>query len=279
MTSYNFKSAIDNGWAPHWFGCEKFGSELVDKIEEFQKKNGLKADGFCGPKTFEKLLDERDPENVIVCGLKHIPINHKVILWNDKLKGLKANKGCFRQNYNQREVRTLVVHWDVCRKSKDTIKILNDRKLSCQFLIDADARATIYETHNADHVSFHAGGKSWNNYSVGVEICNPYYLKYQDKKRPRKIVRGAKVHGRTLEDHLDFYPRQIIALKKLIKALNIGYGIPFETPTKKDGSEYGTVYSYAVSNRFNGVIHHYNLLRGKIDAGGLDLVKVLKDLK
>lgn len=275
MTSYNVKSAHNHGWNAGWFGCEKFGSDLVEKIEKFQRENNLTPDGFCGPKTVEVLRSQRtSKQDYIVCGLKHVKIKAKVVLWNDK-GGYVAKKGCYREDYSNRDVRMFVNHWDVCRKSSDTIKILNNRKLSSQFLIDCDKDATIYQTMNANHVAWHAGGRNWNNYSIGVEICNPYYLKYQDKKNPRKIVKGAKVHGRTLEDHLDFHPAQIRSLIQLWKGIHIAYNVPFQTPTKKDGSEYGTTHPASMNVQFRGFVHHYNLTKNKIDCGGLDLTKLI----
>ena len=277
MTSYNYKSAIDHGWTPEWFGCSKFGSNLIKEIETFQKNNGLTPDGFCGPKTYQLAKKQRPNERVIICGLKHIPIDHPVILWN-QLDRYKAKKGSYREKYQDRKVTLFVNHWDVCKKSSDTIKILNNRNLSCQFLIDSDPAATIIQTMNTNHVAFHAGGRSWNDASIGVEICNPYYIKYQDKRRPRRIVKGAKVHGNTMRDHLDFYPQQIKALVKLWKAIHKAYGIPFQTPTKKDGSELGGVHRDSMNLKFSGYIHHYNLTAGKIDCGGLDLTKLINKI-
>ena len=278
MASYNIKSAYNHGWNPSWFGCSKFGSDLIEAIELFQKKNGLKPDGFCGPKTFQLLNEQREKkENVIICGLKHIPINHKVILWRDD-DDWSSQKGCYRESYENRKVTLFVNHWDVCRKSSDTINILNKRNLSCHFLIDADPKATIIQTMNTNHVAFHAGGRLWNNASIGVEICNPYYIKYQDKRRPRRIVKGAKVHGNTMRDHLDFYPQQIKALVKLWKAIHRAYKIPFQTPTKEDGSELGGVHRDSMNLKYSGFIHHYNLTSGKIDCGGLDLTKLINKI-
>ena len=277
MASYNVKSAIDLGWNPNWFGAKKFGSELIDKISEFQTANDLKPDGFCGPKTFKILKKNKPRGNFIVCGTKHIAISNKVVLWTDEKKGLKAKKNCYRENYDSRDVRTFVNHWDVCLNSKSCISILNNRKLSCHFLIDYDG--TIYQTMNTSHIAWHAGGKSWNKYSIGVEINNPYYTKYQDKKNPRPLVRGAKVHGRTMSEHLDFYPIQIDALKKLWVAVSMVYGIPFVTPTNKDGTELATIHKKSINNLFRGFIHHYNLTAGKIDCGGLDLTKLIHDIK
>tara|TARA_Y100000593_G_C4294336_1_gene329850 strand:- start:497 stop:1339 length:843 start_codon:yes stop_codon:yes gene_type:complete len=277
MASYNIKSAYNNGWNPSWFGCSKFGSELVGNIEDFQKKHGLKPDGFCGPKTYQIARKQRRAERGIICGLQHIPIDHPVILWN-QVERYKANKGTYREQYNERKVTLFVNHWDVCKKSSDTIKILNNRNLSCQFLIDSDPAATIIQTMNANHVAFHAGGRSWNNASIGVEICNPFYIKYQDKRRPRRIVKGAKVHGNTMRDHLDFYPQQIKALVKLWKAIHKAYNIPFQTPTKEDGSELGGVHRDSMNLKYSGYVHHYNLTSGKIDCGGLDLTRLINKI-
>ena len=275
MTTYNFKSAIDNGWSPKWFGVEKFSSKLLDAIEDFQKANALKPDGFCGPQTFKILKDQRPKENKIICGINHFAINHKVVLWNDE-EGLAAKKGSYRENYKTRDIKLMVNHWDVCKRSKDTIKIMNKKNISCQFLIDWDG--CIYQTMNADHIAWHAGGRSWNNHSVGVEICNPYYTKYQDKRRPRPIMRRKKVHGRTMSEHLGFYPKQLTALKKLWKIMALAYGIPLQTPTNRDGSELGGVHKESVNVKYRGFIHHYNLTRSKIDCGSLDLTELIDEM-
>ena len=107
MTSYNYKSAIDHGWTPEWFGCSKFGSNLIKEIETFQKNNGLTPDGFCGPKTYQLAKKQRPNERVIICGLKHIPIDHPVILWN-QLDRYKAKKGSYREKYQDRKVTLFV---------------------------------------------------------------------------------------------------------------------------------------------------------------------------
>ncbi len=276
MASYNIKSAFNNGWNPSWFGEEKFGSQLIESIEKFQLENNLKDDGFCGPKTFEVLRQQKNlKQNYIVCGLKHIGIDHKVVKWNDK-KGYASERGCFRESYQERDVKIFVNHWDVCRKSSDTIKILNKRKLSTQFLIDFDG--TIYQTMNANHIAFHAGGIKWNNHSIGVEICNPYYIKYQDSKNPRRIVKNSYVHGSRLEDHLDFHEVQIKALLKLWKGIHKAYGIPYQTPTKLDGTELGTIHTPSMNLVYSGFIHHYNLTKNKIDCGGLDLTDLINKI-
>ena len=282
MASYNVRSAIDNGWNPESFGCSRFGSELLEKISEFQKSHGLQADGFCGPKTVEILHKTQKKKNVIICGLKHIELKTKTVLWFHK-KGLAAEQGTYRELYSERDVKLFVNHWDVVagQGSKSTIKILNKRKLSCQFLIDKDG--VIYQTVNAQHICFHAGGRKWNNESVGVEINNPYYLKYQDKKNPRPIVENATVHGKKMSKHLDFYPVQVDALVDLWRALHKGYGIPFKTPSRKikygKHVDLGTVYEPSQLGEYSGGIHHYNLTASKIDCGGFELNDVIRKIK
>ena len=62
---YNESSAAKLGWEPEWFGCDEFDEDLVEAIKKFQKKNGMSADGLCGPGTFRVLFNERmeDIEN------------------------------------------------------------------------------------------------------------------------------------------------------------------------------------------------------------------------
>lgn len=282
MASYNIKSAIDNGWNPQSFGCTRFGSDLLEKIAEFQKQNGLEADGFCGPNTLKKLREQEKKYNHIVCGLKHIKVPWRVVLWYEK-KGLKAKNGSYRKLYSERDVKLFVNHWDVVagKGAKDTIKILNKRNLSSQFLIDKDG--VIYQTVNAQHICFHAGSRLWNNLSVGVEINNPYYLKYQDKDNPRPIVENAFVHGKKMSKHLDFYPIQTKALMHLWKAINKAYQIPFQTPTRKAAYgkmvDLGTVHEPSQLGDYSGFIHHYNLTAGKIDCGGYELSDIIRKIK
>ena len=74
-----------------------------------------------------------------------------------------------------REPKLFVNHWDVCLNSKSCFKVLQNRGLSVHFLIDNDG--TIYQTMDMQHIAFHAGNH--NDVSIGVEISNAYYPKYQ----------------------------------------------------------------------------------------------------
>tara|TARA_Y100001973_G_C5195226_1_gene333770 strand:+ start:1133 stop:2002 length:870 start_codon:yes stop_codon:yes gene_type:complete len=285
MTSYNKKSAIDLGWSETWFDLDEWDElKLKAKIREFQRANDLKPDGFFGPVSFEKLKHKRKP-NSIMCGTKELQLQCKVVLWNDK-GGLKAKDKSYRPCYTSREVKLFVNHWDVCRSSRSCIKVLNDKFLSCQFLIGAeevDGKAIIFQTMNADHVAWHAGGRRFNDRSIGVEINNAYKLKYQDyyKKKigkERPIMENHFVHGRPMSPHLGFYDHQLEALKELWKGICKAYNIPIQTPRRKSGAQYSRVYPPAIEGKYRGIIHHYSISRTKIDCGSLDLTILVDEL-
>jgi hypothetical protein len=85
-------------------------------------------------------------------------------------------------------------------------------------------------------------------------------------------------HGRTLEPHLDFYPVQIEALKALWEAVANACDLPLEAPTKNGELDTG-VNNDVKSGKFKGFINHYNITDRKIDCAGLDLVKLLNEVK
>tara|TARA_R100000030_G_scaffold20672_1_gene14903 strand:- start:1856 stop:2278 length:423 start_codon:yes stop_codon:yes gene_type:complete len=133
-------------------------------------------------------------------------------------------------------------------------------------------------------VAYHAGGKTWNNKSIGVEIANAYYPKYQSwyKKNgleERPLVEGAKVHGKTLEPFMDFYPVQYEALKALMKAVHKATGIPLKAPLDRSGNTNTTVSKKCADGKFEGFISHYHLKKTKIDCANLDLKKILETIK
>jgi hypothetical protein len=291
IIDYNKKTAAQLGWTPEWFGCEGFNDELTKKIKEFQKEMGIEADGMCGPGTFRRKFNERadeierndsDPNfsDHIICHGNPVPIEwDRVVLWTDK-EGHKAKEGCYRFVEGTREIDLFVNHWDVCLSSSICQKVLDQRGISVHFLIDNDG--TIYQTLDTTHIAWHAGDQ--NGRSVGVEISNAYYSKYQDKYvragfGERPIKKGAIVNGHILEDHTDFYPVQIEALKALTKAIHKGLGIPLETPTNINGTEYTDTLSASRLKAFKGFVHHYQLTSKKTDCGGLDLVELIKEIK
>jgi hypothetical protein len=288
---YNEASAAKMGWSPDWFDCEEFDEDLIEAITAWQEKNGLTADGLFGPASFRRLYNERISEidvyareetescsgnSIIYNGEPYAIEWDKVVLWTEP-RGLKAEKGNYSDYTGKpkRDVKMFVVHWDVCTSSKTCQRVLNKRGISVTFLISADG--TVFQTCDMQHATWHAGGRKWNHSSTGVEINNAYYPKwgswYVRHGFGERPVWNGKVHGTTLKNHLGFYPVQVEALKALVKAISIATGMPLDTP------DTDTVYKPATRCEYSGVVHHFQLKRGKIDSAGLDLVKMIGEIK
>ncbi len=292
---YNEASAAKLGWDPTWFGCSSFDKKLTLAIKKWQKSNRLTADGLCGPGTFRRVFTHREA-NIsdyvspnwdndglarIVYNGKEFPIEwDKTVLWTDE-GGLMAKLGNYKSMAGQRKrkITQFINHWDVCLSSKSCQRVLDRRGISVHFLIDNDG--TIYQTGDLQNIHWHAGISKINAKSIGVEISNAYDLKWQSwyKKNgfgERAIVEDAYVHGKKLRPHLDFYPVQIEALQALWKAVHNACDIPLETPT---GAAKDAYTASASSGKFKGILSHYHVKKTKIDCGGLDIEKLLEDLK
>lgn len=293
---YNQSSAAKLGWEPPWFGERHFDDKLVRAIKKWQRVRRLKADGLCGPMTFRRLWTEKQKDieeqefnnlkysNYIIYNGRNFPIKwEKVVLWTDK-DGIKAPDGSYYDYTGRpkRGVRYFVNHWDVCLSSTSCARVLDKRGISVHFMIDNDG--TIYQTLDMQHAAFHAGSSRSNRASVGVEITNAYYPKYQDTyvqrgfgKRP--VIDDAWVHGNKLDPFLDFYPEQINALKALWAAIHDATGIPFKAPENQFGKT-STKYEQDVPyGKFSGFVSHYHVSKRKIDCAGLDLVSLLDEVQ
>ena len=267
---------------------------MVEAIKKFQKKNGMSADGLCGPGTFRVLFNERmediedfrpastsSGEKFIMCNGDYFPIDWPKVKLFFEADGMKLTKG-FRKHVGERNPSFFVCHWDVCLSSKICHRVLKQRGISVHFAIDNDG--TIYQFMDMNDVAYHAGGKTWNNKSIGVEIANAYYPKYQNwyKKNgleERPLVKGAKVHGKTLDPFMDFYPEQYEALQALMKAVHEATGIPLKAPLDRSGNTNTTVSKKCADGKFEGFISHYHLKKGKIDCANLDLKTILENIK
>ena len=293
---YNESSAKKLGWDPTWFGEKYFDDKLVRAIKKWQKDRELSADGLCGPMTFRRLwterqadIDEHKPDdlkysNYIVYNGNCFPIEWgKVVLWSER-GGFKADKGHYYDYTGRplRNIRYFVNHWDVCLSAGSCARVLGKRGISVHFLIDNDG--TIYQTLDMQHAAFHAGSSRTNRASVGVEISNAYYTKYQETyvKRgfgERPVVEDAWVHGSKLKPFLGFYPAQIDALKALWKAIHIATDIPYESPVGQFGKT-STKYEQDVPyGKFSGFVSHYHISKRKIDCAGLDLKTLLDEVE
>ena len=291
---YNEGSAAKLGWTPDWFGCAKHGEKLVAAIEKFQKECKITADGLCGPTTYRRIYNERlanlddyaprghkdNTESFIIYNSDYVPIDWPRVKLFFEGDGLKLRKG-FKKMKHKRDPKFFVCHWDVCLSSESCHRVLEKRGISVHFAIDNDG--TIYQFMDMNDVAWHAGGKVWNDRSVGVEISNAYYPKYQSwyEKRDfgaRPIITDATVHGKTLPPHTGFYPIQLEALKALMKAVHKCTGIPLQAPLDRSGGTNTKVSKKCAEGRFEGFISHYHLTKRKIDCAGLDIKKLLGEL-
>ena len=59
---YNQASEKKLGWEPEWFGADQNDEECVEAIAAWQKKNGIGADGMCGPSTYRRIWTEREKD-------------------------------------------------------------------------------------------------------------------------------------------------------------------------------------------------------------------------
>jgi hypothetical protein len=287
---YNESSAKSLGWEPSWLGAKAFDDSLIRKIRAFQRDNGLKPDGLLGPGTFRRLVAHREAqedydnqveiqpgEKAILYKGKKFPIKwDKVVLPTDD-GGMQHDNG-YQHMKRKRKVSMFVAHWDVCLNSKSCFRVLNktSRSASIHFAIDNDG--TIYQFLDMNHIAWHASKRSVNKKSVGVEISNAYYPKYQNwyKKNgfgERPMITDATVHGKKMEPFMDFYPVQKEALKALMEAVHNALDIPLEAP------EGDTVVKEVASGKYKGFVHHFNVVKNKIDCAGLDLGKIVEDIK
>jgi len=254
------------------FICE-FMAKLKQNPSQFRRSETAKE--------AEQISLESDREkNFIMCNGKEVTIEWDDVILFDSPEGFSLPKNCYKRAKNERIPTMFVSHWDVCLSSKSCFNILKKRKLSVHFLIDNDG--TIYQIMDCNDIGYHAGNRKVNTKSIGVEISNAYYLKYQDIYRsegfgPRPTWKGMKVHGRTLEPFLGFYPWQEQAFQALAKALHNAYDIPLKTPMK--GNEpIRTVVPEVLDGTFKGVINHYHITKRKIDCAGFDLDEVLAEI-
>ena len=294
---YNKSSSDSLGWYPSWFGCKYFDEDLVKAVKVWQRENDLTADGLVGPMTYRRIWTERESRigefkpyvydskdsAFIVHNGKFIPISWgKVILWSDS-GGLKSLPGTYYNHggSEDRKPTMFVNHWDACLSSESCAKILARRGISVHFCIDNDG--TIYQLLDTQHAAWHAGNSKVNRCSIGVEISNAYYTKYQDwyvshgfGERP--VWEDVNLHGKSQKPFLGFYDVQVEAAKSLWRAIHDGMGIPLECPLDPNGDMLTTSSTDVSSSIFNGFVHHFHVTKRKIDCAGFDLKPNLDDV-
>ena len=293
---YNKSSATQLGWDPTWFGEKHYDDKLVRAIKKFQKQYGLTADGLCGPSTFRRIWTERQADiddfrpvnrkysNYLVYNSNFIPIEwDKVVLWSEE-GGLSAKPGNYYDYTGRakRNIRLFVNHWDVCLDSTRCNDVLNKRGISVHFLIDNDG--TIFQTLDMQHGAWHGSSGRVNRASVGVEISNAYYPKYQNwyEKRgfgERPTMKDVVVHGQKLPEFLGFYDVQIQAAQALWKAIESATAVEFKAPLDNNGNTSTRYEQDVVYGKFAGIVSHYHCSKKKIDCGGMDIKALIEEIK
>jgi len=293
---YNEASASKLGWSPLWFGAEDFDEELIEEIKKFQTTYDLKADGLCGPMTYRRIQTEREAnfaalgeklesvqveqQKYIICAEKKVPLKwDKVVsLWDKDNYALPKN--CYKQRIT-REPTMIVTHFDVCLSAASCKRVLEKRGISSHFVIDNDG--TIFQMVDTQYIGWHAGNHKVNKASIGIDISNAVYTKYQKYYRrkfgPRPVLTDVPIHGTKIKECLGFYPVQIEAYKALVKGLCSHYNIPIECPTDENGDLIRTVHTQSKNAKFKGIVNHYHLTRGKWDTANLEMDKVLKEIR
>lgn len=269
VAAYNQKSMKKLGWSPEWFGVfSGRDSDLEDAVRRFQRENGLVQDGKVGEVTFRRIYTQHhalEAPSIRITDTEYAVVDFKV----DHTYDNSDFKGCYKKYNGRREPIEIVTHWDATLSAKHCIDILLKRKISTHFVIDNDG--TIYQLINLNDIAWHASGH--NNHTVGIDISNAFYLKYQsyyekNVGKPRPILRS-ELHGRDLGEHLGYYEEQLDSYGKLLKFLTNYYDIPSATP------EVLGVHPEAAKKEYRGVVSHYHLTKNKIDCAGLDIKKIL----
>lgn len=276
--AYNKASASKSGWTPSDFGGTDFNEDLINKIIQLQKSLNITADGLVGATTYRMLSAaiHSEEDSYIICGGKRVNIDWPKVVVMGEQGCLTAPQSAVRKR-GSKKPSMFVVHWDACLNSAACASVLVQRGLSVHFCLDNDG--TIYQLVDCNDVAFHASGA--NSVSIGVEVSNAFYMKYQDwyekkgfGKRP--IVGKTKCNGGTVEEHLGFYPVQEEALKVLIQTVCNHYGIPLVVPTDSAGVMENKQVASVVDNSFHGVVCHYHITKEKIDCAGLKLDELVK---
>jgi len=176
----------------------------------------------------------------------------------------------------------IVTHWDATLSAASCKRILEKRKISTHFVIDNDG--TIVQLVDPQDIAWHAGIRKVNKASVGVDFSNAVYTKYNKAYAKkgfglRPVIDGWRVHGWRPKPFLGAYPIQIEAYKALLAALHKHYDIPMECPLDDDGNLLTGIHKPSKKAKFKGVVNHYNLSKKKWDTLGLELDKILEEIR
>lgn len=240
-----------------------------DFLKRFKKKEKELPDLEFNKQDFRLSFakKKRNTKKFIICNGTRVPINwKKVVLYNEE-GGMGYTEG-FKKIRKRRKPKMFVAHWDVCLDTRSMVEVTKKRGLSVHFGIDNDG--TIYQLLDTNHIAWHARGV--NNVSVGVEIANGVYPRFQKHYeslglKKRDLVVNEEIHGKAVSPYLGFYDEQIAAFKALAEALSDEYNIPWKFPVDGGGDIVTGLDTRVAGRSFKGIVGHYHLNIQKNDPG------------
>jgi hypothetical protein len=234
------------------------------KSAYLQQLMGLTVDGIFGPNTAKAHDADRvapKPARYLIANGKRYEVDFPCVNYEQA-----PEWSLYRSGFRWRDgegIKKFVLHWDVTLTSKGCLKVLVFKNVSVQLMLDGDPDATVYQALDLGLVRAHHGGPS-NSDSVGCEINNPWYVKYQQRTgRPK--INDLPVNGNQPVEHLDFFPLQKERTVQMVNVVSDIFGIPKKIPRGSDGKLTREVLPDLKER--SGVVGHFHAERKKIDPG------------
>lgn len=238
----------------------------------------------------------KENTSIVVAG-KKFDSGCRVILWNEEsgLSFYPKGKGYTPYNHTykrlQDRINSLYIHHTVTFRAHSTFGGLQARGLSCIFLVDDDVNedtgcATIYQCLDVKEGAYTQGG-AHNHDGAGVEICyypdawtKPARYSAFNRKRfgvPNHKILSDNIHGHHFKKCHGPTDAQVKACLCLTYAYMKAFpGIRPEFPRNENGELITTIVPAKMRN---GLLHHYHIKRGKIDAMGFPTDQFEVDIK
>lgn len=189
--------------------------------------------------------------------------------------GQRGGRAAWSLDELRRHVDLVVIHYDAVGSSRRCFDVLQQRGLSCHFLLDTDG--TIYQTLDLRERAWHATVA--NDRSIGIELAQRGAVEAGDGPVPGGEIVGV-IQGRRLRQP-PFTDAQYRALASLLAALHEAFPrIALDVPRLPDGTVVPHQLDPAAFASFSGVIGHYHVQANKIDPGpAFDWDRVLADAR
>ena len=230
--------------------------------------------------------------NIIVCG-ELVTVGCPIVLWTDSPNYSFYKTGKFNHHNDnleqlQSRLKTFVLHHSVTYSAKETYNGLIGRGLSVNFILDDDINeegfATIYQCLDVKDGGW--SHKPLNDSGPGIEICyHPEYWTNSNLYSREKIKNNNIQPHDVIEDTIHGVTRKVFAptsaqvasLTCLLAAFGHTFSnIKAQFPRNTDGTFLKTTLKHP--EEYVGLMNHYNITKEKIDAMGLDLEVLEKDV-